>query len=68
MLTTRKGTGWGVAVGEGPQTVLSAAYVGTTLFTGSFTGEIASWTGNAKGKGVKAHTGKVSSLYSKPGT
>jgi len=68
VITTKKGTGWGVSASEGPQTILSSAFVGTTLFTGSFTGEIASWTGTAKGKGVKAHTGKVSSLYSKPGT
>lgn len=67
-ITTKKGTGWGVGAEQGAQTILSTAFVGTTLFTGSFTGEIHSWTGPSKGKATKAHTSKVSSLYCKAGT
>jgi len=39
------------------------AFVGNTLFTGSHLGEIHPWNGPSKGKEIKAHTGKVSTLY-----
>lgn len=68
VITTKKGSGWGTGVGQGPETIIGAVFVGNTLFTGSHLGEISPWTGTAKGKGTKAHEGRVNTLFSKPGT
>ena len=55
-----KGSGWGRG---GAETTTSQAVVGATLFTGLFTGEIASWSGAGIGKRTKAHAQRVNSLY-----
>jgi hypothetical protein len=55
-----KGSGWGRS---GAETTTSQALVGNTLFTGLFSGEIASWSGSSISKRTKAHTQRVNALY-----
>ena len=57
----KKGSGWGNTGGE---TTPSQAFVGDTLFTGLYSGEIAAWSGTSLSKRNKAHGGRVNSLYS----
>jgi WD40 repeat protein len=47
-----------------PETTLCHCFHGESLFTGFFSGHIGRWTGQTLKKAVKAHTGKVNSLYS----
>lgn len=56
----QKGTGWGT---KGADSVLTQAFVGNVLFTGSYTGEIITWQGRNIGKRQKAHTGRVNCLW-----
>lgn len=58
-IQTKRGTGM-----TAQTTILSSAFVGQNLFTGAITGEIYAWNGNSMAKATKAHTGKVTTLYS----
>ena len=60
-LKSTKGSGWGRTAAD---TVLSNAYVGNTLFTGTLGGEIISWSGSSISKRTKAHAKKVNALHS----
>ena len=62
VIKSKKGTGWGK---KGPESVLCQTFVGDTLFTGSFTGDVIAWNGNSLGKRNKGHTARVNCLYSK---
>lgn len=48
------------------QALLCAAYVGTTLVTGCFRGELLMWKGRKLSKCVKAHQGCVNAIWPRP--
>ena len=63
---TKIGLGWGSSPAD---TIMCQALAGNTLFTGSFTGEIISWTENSIANRIKGHGKKINSIYaSKDGT
>ena len=39
------------------------AWIGNTMYTGCYTGEIITWNGKAAGAKVKAHTGKCTAIF-----
>lgn len=58
-LKTTKGSG----LIDNPTSVLCQAFVGSTLYTGLLTGEIAMWNGTSVKSIMKAHTEGCNSMY-----
>lgn len=48
------------------QSVLCQAFLGDTLYTGLFDGNLVQWAGTAIKSSIKAHTDGVHALYSRP--
>lgn len=61
VIKSQKGTGWGKKAAE---SVLTQAYVGDALFTGSYTGDIIQWNGRNLSKRTKAHEGRINCMHS----
>lgn len=49
--------------GGGNKTTITQAWIGNTMFTGGFKGEIIAWNGKSAGAQTKAHEGKCTALY-----
>ena len=64
-IKSQKGTGWG---NKGPESVLTQAFVGDTLYTGSYTGDVISWNGRNLSKRTKGHEGRVNCMYASGNT
>lgn len=62
LIKGKKGTGWG---SNKQQTILCAAFVETTLVTGSFGGQLFLWKGNTLSGTLAAHKGCVNSIYAR---
>ena len=52
--------------GEDKQALMCAAFVGTTLVTGTFKGQLLVWKGKKYIKEVKAHRGGVNAIWPRP--
>ncbi len=52
--------------GEDKQALMCAAFVGTTLVTGTFAGELLVWKGKRFVKEVRAHRGSVNAIWPRP--
>jgi WD40 repeat protein len=59
-LKTAKGSGWKAMR---PQAVLCGAFIGTTLVTGTFNGQLLTWRGRTIEQTINAHTGCVNSIW-----
>lgn len=59
-IQSKKGTGWG---NKGAESVLCSAFVGNSLYTGSYSGDIIPWNGRTMGKRIKAHTARVNCMH-----
>lgn len=51
---------------EDKQALLCAAFVGTTLVTGTFSGDLLTWKGRKFSSTVTAHSGSVNAVWSRP--
>lgn len=60
-IKSQKGTGWG---NKGAESVLTQAFVGNTLYTGAYSGDIIVWNGRNLKQRIKAHTGRINAMYS----
>lgn len=60
ILKATKGIGWGTNPQEA---VLCQAFVDNTLYTGTFSGSILSWSGRSISKSFKAHTDGCHAMY-----
>jgi len=52
--------------GEDKQALLCAAFVGTTLVTGTFSGDLLAWKGKKYVNSQKAHKGSVNAIWPRP--
>lgn len=59
-MTSKRGTGFLNKVEA--QAVLCGAYIGNTLVTGLFNGQIVSWNGTSLAKAFEAHKGSVTAM------
>lgn len=62
LVKCKKGTGWT----NNMQSVLCQAFLGETLYTGLFDGNLVSWNGTAIKSTMKAHTDGVHALSTRP--
>jgi len=62
LIKAKRGTGWQ----NNMQSVLCQAFLGDTLYTGLFDGNLVQWAGTAIKSSMKAHTDSVHALYSRP--